>query len=85
MKFLFLLLMAFMPIFVYGQKVHTTECRYYDLTKTPKPGAELCKLCHKASANDSNNPTFTCGTLTKKGTPCKRRVKAQGDKCPQHR
>lgn len=28
---------------------------------------------------------YYCGALTKKGTPCKHRVKHQGDRCWQHK
>jgi hypothetical protein len=83
-KFMFILLFSLVSLFMYGQKIHTPECRYYNPNTVPKAGAELCKICHKSTADDPNNPTYTCGALTKKGTPCKRKVKVAGTHCPQH-
>lgn len=37
----------------------------------------------KVSANSSTEPVYYCGALTKKGTPCTRRVKTKG-RCWQH-
>lgn len=44
----------------------------------PKP-AEVTTLERK-----SPEPVFYCGALTKKGTPCSRKVKARGLRCYQH-
>ena len=32
----------------------------------------------------SQQPTYFCGALTKKGTPCSRKVKVKGTRCFQH-
>lgn len=36
------------------------------------------------SSERQTKPVYLCGAPTKKGTPCKRRVKAQGARCWQH-
>ena len=36
------------------------------------------------SAADQNTDKYFCGALTKKGTPCSRKVKAKGQRCYQH-
>ena len=35
-------------------------------------------------AKSSEQPTYFCGALTKKGSPCSRRVKTKGIRCWQH-
>lgn len=35
--------------------------------------------------HDTSIPVFRCGAKTKAGTPCKNRVKVDGDKCHNHR
>ena len=37
-----------------------------------------------APAESRNSPTYFCGALTKKGTPCSRKVKTKGVRCFQH-
>lgn len=81
-KFMLILLFSLVSLFMYGQKIHTPECRYYNPNTVPKAGALLCKICHKDSTAVANMPT--CGAPTKRGTPCKRRVKVEGTRCPQH-
>ena len=34
--------------------------------------------------NSSDKPTYYCGALTKKGTPCSRKVRSKGIRCWQH-
>lgn len=34
---------------------------------------------------ETAKPAYYCGATTKKGTACKRRVKAQGTRCYQHK
>lgn len=36
------------------------------------------------SASSSDAPAYYCGALTKKGTPCSRKVKVKGTRCWQH-
>lgn len=36
------------------------------------------------TASSSDAPAYYCGALTKKGTPCSRKVKAKGTRCWQH-
>lgn len=36
-------------------------------------------------ASVTPEPRFTCGAITKQGTPCKRRVKVQGTHCFMHK
>jgi len=41
---------------------------------------------HKSSvASVANNEGYICGARTQKGTPCRRRVHAAGDRCFQHK
>lgn len=37
-----------------------------------------------SNAKTSEQSTYFCGALTKKGTPCSRRVKTKGTRCWQH-
>lgn len=40
---------------------------------------------NKICGPDSHKPVYYCNAPTKKGTPCKHRVKKQGERCWQHR
>jgi len=35
--------------------------------------------------NDTDEPVYLCGARTRKGTPCRRRVHAAGERCYQHK
>ena len=48
------------------------------------PVAGLDTKQRQPAANSSTEPVYYCGALTKKGTPCSRRVKAKGVRCWQH-
>ena len=39
----------------------------------------------KTSAKPVDQPVYTCGAMTKKGTACTRRVKGAGERCWQHK
>ncbi|HEX2639001.1 MAG TPA: hypothetical protein VHL50_00440, partial [Pyrinomonadaceae bacterium] len=39
----------------------------------------------KPNEKTVNQPVFTCGAMTKKGTACTRRVKIAGERCWQHK
>src|SRR5437879_1284789 len=38
-----------------------------------------------AAVSSTNEPGYICGARTKKGTPCRRRVHAAGERCFQHK
>lgn len=83
LKFLMLAIGLLLASISFGQKQHTPQCKYYNPNKIAKVDAPLCKICHKDQIA-LNEPNSTCGALTKAGTPCKRRVKVAGTRCPQH-
>jgi hypothetical protein len=39
----------------------------------------------KATASQADDEVYICGARTKKGTPCRRRVHAAGERCFQHK
>lgn len=47
-------------------------------TEQPRTGSTA------AAVADRNADKYFCGALTKKGTPCSRKVKAKGQRCFQH-
>jgi len=70
-----------------SKKYHQSTCRYFNPAKviSDLTGYTPAKCCNKTTGTDgTETPAITCGALTKKGTPCKRKVKALGDKCPSH-
>ena len=50
---------------------------------SPAPVSQSNSVQRDAESNSSTEPVFYCGALTKKGTPCTRRVKSKG-RCWQH-
>jgi hypothetical protein len=46
--------------------------------QSDSPGQEVADV-------DREDAAFICGARTKKGTPCRRRVHAAGDRCFQHK
>ena len=60
-----------------------------NLSKSPNPGSPEAipasrSLSNRSSDTPSADPVFYCGAITKKGTPCTRRVKTKGAFCWQH-
>ena len=69
------------------KKYHQPSCRYFNPAKVISDlvGYTPAKCCNKATGVDGLEvQAITCGALTKKGTPCKRRVHSTGDRCPSH-
>lgn len=94
-KFIFALTLLLWSIGAHAQvsgststkKYHQPGCRYFNPAKVISnlAGYTPAKCCNKTTNVDGIEvQPVTCGVLTKKGTPCKRRVKLQGDKCPSH-
>lgn len=51
----------------------------------PADTISVAKVNPKAQpAKNADEPIYYCGAMTKKGTPCTRRVKKLGDRCWQH-
>lgn len=51
----------------------------------PAPAAPISGSDHPPTENGPAwQPAYYCGAMTKKGTPCSRRVKAKGTRCWQH-
>jgi hypothetical protein len=63
-----------------------TENSAQTVAAVPESGPAVAKTIEQtpSPAKTSEQPTYFCGTLTKKGTPCSRRVKIKGSKCWQH-
>jgi len=60
-----------------------------NLSKGPDPGPPEATLTSRtlsirSSVPASVDPVYYCGAITKKGTPCTRRVKTKGAFCWQH-
>ena len=57
------------------------------VTETPQSSAASVSLANSkqrsSAPNSSTEPVYYCGAMTKKGTPCTRRVKTPG-RCWQH-
>lgn len=51
--------------------------------ETSQPGPKTIEQ-PASPAKTSEQSTYFCGALTKKGTPCSRRVKTKGKRCWQH-
>jgi hypothetical protein len=53
------------------------------------PNEQSVSQSNRARANQpasiSNDEVYICGARTKKGTPCRRRVHAAGERCFQHK
>jgi hypothetical protein len=47
-------------------------------------GSDLSKEHPRNLSIASDEPVYYCGAMTKKGTPCSRRVKLKGKRCWQH-
>ena len=55
------------------------------ITSNPPPvGPNTNSLQRQAAQKTSTETVYYCGALTKKGTPCTRRVKTRGARCYQH-
>ncbi|MEZ5308696.1 MAG: hypothetical protein R2684_16245 [Pyrinomonadaceae bacterium] len=57
-----------------------------DAPPTPvavRPRKEVYEPKREAAVKEE--PVFYCGALTKKGTPCSRKVKSEGEHCWQHK
>jgi hypothetical protein len=53
---------------------------------TPQPSTgNAVQAQPKTSAKAADQPVYTCGAMTKKGTACTRRVKGAGERCWQHK
>ncbi|HXI26038.1 MAG TPA: hypothetical protein VNG71_19450 [Pyrinomonadaceae bacterium] len=54
-------------------------------TSNQQPVAQSNRAQSNQLAPVSNDEVYICGARTKKGTPCKRRVHAAGERCFQHK
>lgn len=84
----------------YGEKYHTSSCRYVRTKTTTKKitlseakteGKEACKVCKPSGYEYTSNPTTNkqntarqCSGRTQAGNRCKRKTKSSNGRCYQH-
>ena len=74
-------------------KSETAAAKSVDKNETPQAAPDPPKTVAQTAGEQTTPPaatpeapakTYYCGALTKKGTPCSRKVKAAGSRCYQH-